>query len=101
MYEKTNLMTWKVLIKRTIIYILILKHKKIPLELSYITANVNGIASILEKDHSIPDPIILDAKFEQIKDEKFTRGIYLCIMGVKFLLRNLEKNTMASFLLTL
>ena len=37
---------------------------------------MNGIAKILEKDYNIPDPIILDAKFEQIKDEKFTRGIY-------------------------
>ena len=45
--------------------------------MSYITANTNGIASILEKDHNIPDPIILDAKFEQIKDEKFTRGTLL------------------------
>ena len=47
---------------------------KIPLELTYLTANVSGIASILEKDHGISDPIVLDAKFEQIKDEKFTRG---------------------------
>ena len=49
--------------------------KKIPLELTCLTANVNGIVGILEKDYGISDPILLDAKFEQIRDEKFTRGL--------------------------
>ena len=53
----------------------ILMEKKIPLELTYLTANVNGIVGILEKDYGISDPILLDAKFEQIRDEKFTRGL--------------------------
>ena len=44
------------------------------MELTYLTANVSGIASLLEKDHGTSDPIVLDAKFEQIRDEKFTRG---------------------------